>query len=118
MRTAKPTRSLWRSPSGRLHAQRRCSGSAPIARLTRATLTPDELARERAQGIADVRGRAHDVLWMASLAARAGRDASGGHFHVILPTRGTRRRVHVLKVCAGAGDNGELVITLMLPGED
>ena len=70
------------------------------------------------EGIADVRGRAHDVLWMASLAARSagGRNPIG--FRVILPAKGDRKRSRVFKMHIGGGDNGEPVITISLPEED
>lgn len=59
----------------------------------------------------DVRGRAHDVLWMASCAARGG--GSDRLFKVKIG-----RRLHTLRMVAGPGDNAELVITIMLPDED
>lgn len=61
-------------------------------------------------GIADVRGRLHDVLWMARLAAKRGGDAAD--FVVILPSRGSRKRNRTLRMVAGPGDAGELVITI------
>jgi hypothetical protein len=65
---------------------------------------------KRLEGIADVRGRAHDVLWMASLAAQKG--GSDVFFDVILPRRGTRcQRVRLRGNC-GPGDHGQPVITI------
>lgn len=62
------------------------------------------------EGIADVRGRLHDVLWMALCAAKRG--GSELDFVVILPSRGTRKRNRTLRMVAGPGDAGELVITI------
>jgi hypothetical protein len=58
------------------------------------------------EGIADVRGRAHDVLWMASLAVRTmiKRDVQDGCFKVILPSRGTRKRNRVLRVAFSSSE--------------
>ena len=66
---------------------------------------------------ADVRGRAHDVLWMASLACRRRGDVprDARHFVVILPSRGTRKRNRVLRVESGPGDAGEQVLTIGFP---
>lgn len=52
------------------------------------------------KGIADVRGRAHDVLWMASLAVRAmqKRGVEDACYKVILPRTGTRKRNTILRI--------------------
>lgn len=57
----------------------------------------------------DTRGRAHDVLWLASSAVRSNRT----HFTVRLGTRDVRMWVHI-----GPGDDAEPVATIMLEGED
>jgi hypothetical protein len=57
----------------------------------------------------DTRGRAHDVLWLASCACRANRS----HFTVRIGTEDIRMWVHV-----GPGDDAEPVATIMLEGED
>jgi len=57
----------------------------------------------------DTRGRAHDVLWLASCAARMSRT----HFTVRLGNRDVRMWIHV-----GPGDEAEPVTTIMLEGED
>jgi hypothetical protein len=57
----------------------------------------------------DTRGRAHDVLWLASCAARSSRT----HFTVRLGNRDIRMWLH-----AGPGDDAEPVATIMLEGED
>jgi hypothetical protein len=55
------------------------------------------------------RGRAHDVLWMASCACRANRSP----FTVRIGNEDVRMWVHV-----GSGDDTEPVTTIMLEGED
>lgn len=57
----------------------------------------------------DTRGRAHDVLWLASGAVRSSRT----HFTVRVGNRDVRMWVHI-----GPGDAGESVATIMLEGED
>jgi hypothetical protein len=61
----------------------------------------------------DTRGRAHDVLWMARLAARAYR---GGTDAFVFTARLGRRNVR-LAIHIGPGDQGERVATIMLPHE-
>ncbi len=67
------------------------------------------------------RGRLHDVLWMAFLAARAARGSSETLFSLYRVPRGGRGikpRLVTLKLTIGPGDAGEPVITIMLPTED
>jgi hypothetical protein len=61
----------------------------------------------------DTRGRAHDVLWMASLAARRQIDSDRASFTVRLGRGNVPMWIHV-----GPGDNAEPVATIMLEGED
>ena len=65
-------------------------------------------------GIADVRGRLHDVLWMAALAAR---HRSGGActFAVLLPFQGSRKRRQLLTVHLGPDDDGGPCWTIGFP---
>lgn len=86
--------------------------NCPVA-LTSALWNAIEMIPASLEGIADVRGRAHDVLWMASLAARRG--GSDTRFKLTLPFRGTRKRNQVLRMVAGPGDAGELTITIGFP---
>ena len=66
----------------------------------------------------DVRGRAHDVLWMARCAARGARPGvSELLFRVSMPI-GKGGPLRTYKLVAGPGDEGELVMTIMLPHED
>lgn len=71
---------------------------------------------ERCPKMQDIRGRAHDVLWMASLAARGNGSASAKLFRVIMQVGRTKNQIY--KMVAGPGDNGELVITIMKPDQD
>ncbi len=61
----------------------------------------------------DTRGRAHDVLWMASLAARRNREVDRATFTVLIGGNEIDLVLHV-----GPGDEAEPVATIMLPGED
>lgn len=62
-------------------------------------------------GIADPRGRLHDVLWMAGLAVRR---ASPG-FAVALPIAGARKRTQRLRVDVGPDDDGAPCVTIGFP---
>jgi len=61
----------------------------------------------------DTRGRAHDVLWMAQLAARGNLDTDRTAFTVLISGEEVNLVLHV-----GPGDDGEPVATIMLAGED
>jgi hypothetical protein len=68
----------------------------------------------------DEAGRLWDVLWMASLAARRG---SGERlafqlYRVPRGGRGVRPRLVSLHLVIGPGDQGEPVITILMPNED
>src|SRR5262249_36299147 len=71
----------------------------------------------RLAGSADSRGRLHDVLWLAALAARRHRDGDSVPFLVHLPSRGTRKRTVRLVVAIGPGDDGEPVVTIGYPDD-
>ena len=86
--------------------------SVPVA-LTRALWGAIEAIPKSLEGIADVRGRAHDVLWMARCAANRG--GSEVCFKVILPCRDTRKRIQVLRATISGGDDGEPVVTIGFP---
>lgn len=66
----------------------------------------------------DLGGRLWDVLWMLSCAVR--RSGGGSHLFYSLYVRNTNRRPKLvtLKAICGAGDDGEPVVTIMLPEED
>jgi hypothetical protein len=85
----------------------------PVA-VTRAVWTAIQMIPTSLEGLADVRGRAHDVLWMAALAARSAGRTGGSRagFVVIMPVRGSRKRNVNLVVDIGPGDKGEPVVTI------
>jgi len=67
----------------------------------------------------DESGRLWDVLWMAKLAARRGGSKTTYQFYrVPRGGRGIKPRLTALKMTAGPGDDGELVITIMMRNED
>lgn len=68
----------------------------------------------------DESGRLWDVVWMASCAARRHRHAPADRvaFEVLRVPRGRRRATRcALVLHIGPGDDGEPVITIMLPNE-
>lgn len=66
----------------------------------------------------DVRGRAHDLLFLASLAARgaARRETDTVLFQVIMQVGRAKKQTYKLHI--GGGDNGEPCCTIMQVGED
>ncbi|MGE3171792.1 MAG: DUF6573 family protein [Planctomycetota bacterium] len=66
-------------------------------------------------GIADARGRLHDVLWMAAVAARRQPQEPRVSFTLHLPHRGSRQRLVHLVLAIGPGDRGEPVVTIGYP---
>lgn len=68
----------------------------------------------------DQAGRLWDVLWMASMAARAGGSGRKPFELYCVPRDGKSREpaLTTLHLHAGPGDAGELVITILLPNED
>ncbi|RLJ64603.1 DUF6573 family protein [Sulfurisoma sediminicola] len=67
----------------------------------------------------DEAGRLWDVIWMLKLAARrGGSEIRYQLYRVPRGGRGVRPRLVTLKAICGPGDQGEAVITVMLPGED
>ena len=70
----------------------------------------------------DLSGRLWDVLWMASFAIRS---SKGGDCQLLYELsrvprggRGHKARRTTLKLITGPGDNGEPVVTILLPHED
>lgn len=93
----------------------------PVALTARVWATcvgwsPDEGTRQ------DESGRLWDVLWMASVAARAAaRGSQTGRvaFQVyVVPWGGRRPRLTALALVLGPGDQGECVATVLMPDED
>lgn len=73
------------------------------------------------QTIQDQSGRLWDVLWMLFIACKRSQDESFLNYalHVIPRDGRSKSAVMVkLKSVIGGGDNGEPVITVMLPNED
>ena len=65
-----------------------------------------------------VEGRLHDLLTIAMIAARRGMNHNRVEFEVLFLMRpGVREKVTVI-LHVGPGDQGEPVLTLMLPGDD
>ena len=89
----------------------------PVA-ITAAVQALIEAIPPRLRGINDVDGRLWDVLWMAYMAIR--KAPHGGddllYYGLILP-HGRKKNV-TLKLVTGPGDQGEPVVTIMLPDED
>jgi len=76
-------------------------------------------ADSKRQTYQDEDGRLWDVLWMASQAARrGGMETLYQLYRVPRGGRGCRPRLTTLKMLAGPGDNGELVITILMQNED
>jgi hypothetical protein len=66
-------------------------------------------------------GRLWDILWKLSLACRCCANDSTLNYHLyVIPRDGHSRKPRQieLKAVIGGGDNGEAVITVMLPDED
>lgn len=85
----------WASGSKGFHGGFVC----PVA-ITRALWDAIEAIPASLKGAADVRGRAHDVLFLASLALKGAlaSDHESAGFVVILPSAGTRQRNRRLRV--------------------
>ncbi len=63
------------------------------------------------QGLADERGRLHNVLWMARLAVSRRAEL----FDVVLQFAGTRKRTHRLRVHVGPDECGTVSVTIGFP---
>lgn len=66
------------------------------------------------------RGRAHDLLWMLYVNIRRSRSARNDQLFlkVIFLMTHEKQETVALKAICGPGDNGEPVLTVMLPDED
>jgi hypothetical protein len=66
------------------------------------------------------RGRAHDLLWMLYVAIKPSRGAKRGQilYQVLFLQAPGRMEKVTFKAHFGSGDDGEPVITIMLPNED
>lgn len=95
--------------------------TVPVA-VTAAVRAAIEALPPSLHGIADPRGRLHDVLWLAAVAARGAFRASRAYcagvpvqFVVHLPTCGTRERTRWLVVAIGPDDDGSPCVTIGFP---
>lgn len=73
------------------------------------------------QTVQHASGRLWDVIWMLYLACRRSAGESSLKFRLyVIPRDGHSRKPRQieLKAVIGGGDNGEAVITVMLPNED
>lgn len=67
----------------------------------------------------DVNGRLWDVLYMLHLKIKLSKsDSQWLLYELIMPVEGDKNTTYRLKAHIGPGDNGEAVITIMLPNED
>lgn len=71
----------------------------------------------------DPEGRLWDVLFLLNLRIKAAREPAGTEIRFVLSlvrhdTKPRGRQTMALKALSGPGDNGEHVITIMLPEED
>lgn len=94
--------------------------SCPVA-ITNAVYETLVSLPENYNGYQDISGRLWDVVYMASRAAKQGRDESLIPFTMVcrgVKADGTdyvRFDTHTLWAVCGPGDNGEPVITIMFP---
>lgn len=65
----------------------------------------------------DLKGVVWDILYMSQRGVIRRPDPSTVIFRVIITGTG-RRKLHTLKAVCGPGDDGEPVVTIMLPEED
>lgn len=66
------------------------------------------------------RGRAHDLLWMLFAAIKASRDSQRDHilYRVLFLQAPEKTEEVTLKAHFGPGDDGQPVVTIMMPDED
>lgn len=65
-----------------------------------------------------IEGRLHDLLWMLLLKIKSGANGQIVFFDVIFTDKEGKQEQVKLKCISGAGDDGEHVLTIMLPNED
>ncbi len=70
------------------------------------------------QGSQDVQGRLWDVVWMAAQEIRRHRGEEGNELRYRLTLPHGRETYATLKLIVGPGDQGEPVVTILLPHED
>lgn len=87
----------------------------PVA-CTAAVYAIIEKALANKRWMNDIKGIVHDMLWMSRSYART-IDESTRLFEVIIKGAG-RKSKYAFKIVCGPGDDGEPVMTVMLPEED
>jgi len=88
---------------------------ACTARVWTGYIVPPDALRSMGQS---ERGRGHDVLWMLLNAIRRNAGENCVFFDVIFLQPPERQVTIKLKALCGPGDDGQPVITIMLPEED
>lgn len=78
-------------------------------------ITPPKGTEELGQS---ERGRGHDVLWMLYVAIRRSGGGDRLLYEVIFLNEKQQQETVQLKAICGPGDEGEPVLTIMLPNED
>ena len=78
-------------------------------------ITPPEGTKELGQS---ERGRAHDVLWMLYVAIKRSQSGDRLLYKLMFLQAPNRHETVELKTICGPGDDGEPVLTIMLPTED
>ena len=78
-------------------------------------IRPPEGTKELGQS---ERGRAHDVLWMLYVAIRRSQGGDRLLYEVIFLNSKQQHETVKLKAICGPGDDGEPVLTILLPNED
>ena len=78
-------------------------------------ITPPETMRSHGQS---ERGRGHDVLWMLFAAIRRGEGDDRLLYDVLFQQQPGRTQTVQLKAICGPGDEGEPVLTILMPDED
>jgi hypothetical protein len=66
----------------------------------------------------DEKGRAWDIVWMLRMAITAGKGGEEIRYSLMVRNNNRRSKRVTLKAVCGPGDDGESVITIMLPDED
>lgn len=103
--------SEWAGPTG-MRPSFRCPVAVTAAVWADLNAIPEKKRHQ------DLRGRAHDLLWMALCAIRRDQATNPLPFQLYLDVAGERRRLRTYQIHLGPGDEGEWVATIMRPGED
>jgi hypothetical protein len=88
---------------------------AVTSRVWSEVILPSDQAKKEGQSET---GRLWDLLWMLRTALQASRERREVIQYGVLVRDGAQPREVELKAVCGPGDDGEPVVTIMLPGED